>query len=414
MTGYIAREGPSLGVRDELWCRAVVLDDGAARLALVSLDLLGLDFELEASLRQKVMGAADLPADHLLLNCSHTHAGPAVTERPVLGIPDEAYGAALPARVAETAAEAAARLSPARLRYGVAPARIGVNRRRRDAEGRITFGADAGGAADRLVRVVAIDGEEGGPRAVIFNHACHGTTLDASNRLISSEWMGAACAEVRKRVGGEVVPMFLQGCCGQINPRGRWSGESIAELGSEMAECISRALEVARPLTETRLAAALERIELPVRRDREFAEGMLALASGSLKEAKDRGLPPIRMRVFERLVEAARGIRDAPEAGLPFAVQGLGIGELGIAALSGEIFFELGEEIEAGSPFEYTMALGNSNGCTGYVPTAEAFEEGGYEPNDSCLYYGRPPLSPEAGGEMVAAALRLLARIREG
>lgn len=54
LSGYGDREGPSIKVHDDLWCRAVMLRDGAAYLAVVSLDVLGLDFPLDAAIRQQV------------------------------------------------------------------------------------------------------------------------------------------------------------------------------------------------------------------------------------------------------------------------------------------------------------------------------------------------------------------------
>ena len=54
LAGYAHREGPSVGLHDDLWCRALVLDDGDARLALIALDLLSADFELDGLLRAAV------------------------------------------------------------------------------------------------------------------------------------------------------------------------------------------------------------------------------------------------------------------------------------------------------------------------------------------------------------------------
>src|SRR5438270_11718342 len=42
MTGYANRPGPASDVHDPLWVRALALSDGVRRVALVSLDLLGL------------------------------------------------------------------------------------------------------------------------------------------------------------------------------------------------------------------------------------------------------------------------------------------------------------------------------------------------------------------------------------
>jgi predicted neutral ceramidase superfamily lipid hydrolase len=76
LAGYARREGPSVGVHDDLWCRTLVLDDGDTRLALVALDLLSVDFEVAALLHGAVAGAVGTAPDHVLVNCTHTHAAP--------------------------------------------------------------------------------------------------------------------------------------------------------------------------------------------------------------------------------------------------------------------------------------------------------------------------------------------------
>ena len=47
MAGYSFRHTPAHGVHDELFARALVLDDGHTRLAIVATDLVSLDTELQ-------------------------------------------------------------------------------------------------------------------------------------------------------------------------------------------------------------------------------------------------------------------------------------------------------------------------------------------------------------------------------
>src|ERR1043166_4267642 len=77
LTGYGSRPSAATGKHDELYARAVVLEAAGQRLALVSLDILGFEIPDADRLRQRVEAETGVPAEAVLLNCSHTHAGPA-------------------------------------------------------------------------------------------------------------------------------------------------------------------------------------------------------------------------------------------------------------------------------------------------------------------------------------------------
>jgi hypothetical protein len=82
-------------------------------------------------------------------------------------------------------------------------------------------------------------------------------------------------------------------------------------------------------------------------------------------------------------------------------VQVLRIGEIALAGLPGEVFVEYGLKIKKESPFPRTFVIGLANDWIGYVPTARAFQEGGYEPTPA----RSSQLAEEAGEVIVEAAL---------
>jgi len=421
LTGYADREGPSTTVHDDLWCRGLVLDDGATRLGIVALDLLGVDFPLDAAIRREAAPAGGLAPECLLVNCSHTHAGPAVARLTSLGSPNEAYIASLPGKVAEVMGLAAGRLAQVSVTFGAAPVRVGINRRERTADGSIILGRNPEGIRDERVRVLDLRDGGGETLAVIFNYACHGTTMGGENHEISAEWMGAACQQLRTRLPGRPVPMFLQGCCGNINPEREHRGfDQVAQLGGRMADAVLAAAGSAQPVRAEPLRARLSRTELSLQDppSPEVARANLAQAEAAAKQVRQAGRHPYVARARDALVAYAQQILRLAEAGerdykLPFAVQALAIGDAALVGLSGEVFFDFAGEIEAASPFPHTVVLGYSNGCTGYVPTPQAIAEGGYEPDASFRYYETLPLAPEAGAEMVEAAVGVLRELAQ-
>ena len=61
-------------------------------------------------------------------------------------------------------------------------------------------------------------------------------------------------------------------------------------------------------------------------------------------------------------------------------------------------------DIKRKSPFKHTFVSELANDSIGYIPTAEAFKEGGYEPTVSVL-------KPDAGTKLTQAAIKLLKKL---
>ena len=64
---------------------------------------------------------------------------------------------------------------------------------------------------------------------------------------------------------------------------------------------------------------------------------------------------------------------------IEIVLQGIRIGELGIAAIPCEVFVEIGLEIKKLSPFKPTFTIELANGYAGYLPTVKQHALGGYE-----------------------------------
>lgn len=73
--GGFSNGHPARSVHDELWARAVVLDQGETRLALVSVDLVGFFHDDVLRVREEIAGL-DLDVDHVVVTATHTHEGP--------------------------------------------------------------------------------------------------------------------------------------------------------------------------------------------------------------------------------------------------------------------------------------------------------------------------------------------------
>ena len=74
------RPRASVGVDDPLLCKAMVLGNDDTRVALVTLDLIAWTRQRSDEPRAAIAAATGIPAEHILINCSHTHSGPYTDE----------------------------------------------------------------------------------------------------------------------------------------------------------------------------------------------------------------------------------------------------------------------------------------------------------------------------------------------
>ena len=77
MAGYAARKKPSEGTTQDLFAKALALEDHEGnRAVLVTMDLIGVLTVLRENVEQAVQDKFGLPPAALLLCASHMHCGP--------------------------------------------------------------------------------------------------------------------------------------------------------------------------------------------------------------------------------------------------------------------------------------------------------------------------------------------------
>jgi hypothetical protein len=426
MIGFAGR-GPADGVHDELTATALVLEGPAAhvagdqaseaviRLALIACDLLYLRAEEVRAIRAAVGRLTDVPPDHVVVACSHTHYGPLTDpDRGDGETPVAPYLANLVHQLAGVVALARAHLVPCHLGVGHGAARIGINRRERTPDGRIILGQNPAGPYDPRLVILRVDTADGRPLAAVLNHACHPVSLGAACTHLSADFPGTARRLLEEHTGATCL--FLQGAAGNINPLLMgWDWTHLARLGLPLgAEAVRVYWEIAPGVEATAGGLGIERakLDLPPLLPASVAAGRESLAT--LETERDRlretGASGALWWVEQRLERTRRGLA-ALEGGPPVpAVRAelcaLRLGRsIGLVTAPGEIFTEIGQSIVARSPFPHTLYAGYTDGSIWYVPTRAAYAEGGYEVTHACR------LAPEAGEMLEEESVRLLDRL---
>jgi len=425
MTGFGGRPSGAVGIHDDVFAKVLVLDNSNQKLVIVTSDLLSLDFDLVARIRELIKEQLHIPPENVMLSSSHTHSGPATISLRGLGEHDESYVDVLVKKIVGATAEADAKLADAQFGFGRGNVQIGVNRRQKRDDGAMVLGVNLDGKVAPYVDVVRVDNAEGKPMAILFCHAAHPVVLGGSNLLISADYPGYAMQVIQQVEKGSVA-MFAQGCSGNINsnPVGR-TFEDARRLGTILGAAVIGTAEQ----LETRSGAASvparielrsrsKTIHLPLQEPIPVAEAQRLVENyqKELAEIKEKGIGRPRSYMVQGQLEWAQDMLKESQEGKKsrtqaFEIQAMQLGDIAIVSLTGEVFIELALEIAARSPYEQTIVLGYTNGCIGYIPDEESYPDGGYEVSSAYRYYGTLMIKPESDRMIRDAAVEILAEM---
>lgn len=386
LSGFAGRSGPNTDCRDPLYASALYLHDGRTGALVLTLDLIGLTPNDDASLRTQIAANIGISPDAVLVACSHTHSGPQVMPLRATGVQDLPWTKEVIARAGRAAAAARQAAQPAALRYGGGQCFAAINRRQ-SAGGGMAIGQNPQGPCDTTCRILMVEGEFG-PLAIVAQYAMHPVILGNDSLRASADWVGAMRAKLEQTLG--CPALFLQGCCGDINPRVRGTEAICDEVGLDVAGSVLSALPSLTPMENPVLSAAAATAEIPVRplpSDEELAEversAQAALADSAAALAH-RQLAQAHLD----WAAACRGLRQSGQDSdiIPGRVSALNIGDIILVGLPGEIFTEIGFAVQQASLRAWP--IGYASGNLGYLYTDEAFKEGGYEVESAYRLYG--------------------------
>lgn len=417
MSGFAGRPDAT-GTHDDLIATAVVLrnrDEVRGGIAIVCCDLLFLARSQVDRIRRAINVATGIAETDVIISTSHNHYGPVVDDRGETIVSSSApqttpYLENLANVLAGVVLEASMRVRPAILSTGVGSAALGINRRERTPDG-IILGNNPDGPINPRVAVLRVDGTDGSPIAALVNHACHGVSLSHECTEYSADFPGVLREVLGEATGAEVL--FVQGAAGDINPRHMsWTWDNPKRLGHLLAaEAMAAYFDAVPDRTVTSEPRVQEVVlELP-----ELLPASEAAAQEELGEIEllldtdDEGEAYWARTRRDRVQHGLAVLRgQEPARVVPAPVSALALSPtIGIVTAPGEVFTELGDEILEGSPFSFTIYSGYTNGSINYIPTREAYAEGGYEVTHACQ------VAPEAGELLVSESVNLLRTVHE-
>jgi hypothetical protein len=423
MPGYF-RDRQATGVLDPLKSKVLFLAGGEPKtaIALIACDLIGMGAPLVARIRQRVRETASDPPQYVWVHCTHTHTGGMVPRTNAYTSDAEAiYPEFYPGKVdtqwvdalVEKTAAAVARAAEAAKEEKKLTLHTGremtiAHYRRyvmKDGSVRTNPGranpsiVRPAGEIDTRVHVLRFD--TGRTLAVIYglHPDCVGGTQ------FSADYPHHLTETLRHALGAEWHVIFFNACSGNINhinvndSKQKSGPEESKRIGQALALAVLDGLKKEEVLKVDRLAARSTEVSCKLRKpspeDVKTAEELLRV-----HKETGKGNP---FGFNDLYAPAALILSRTKDREHNAEIAAVRLGSFGLAWMPGEIFVELGREVEDASPFKPTRTIGLTNGSMGYIPTRRAYVEGGYEAGYRSARY-----EPENGHNWAKAAAELL------
>ena len=362
LAGYPARK--STGIHDHIFHHVVALDDGRTQFFLIASDLCLFAPSVYDEMTAQLKRETGIEPIQVWWTVTHTHSAPEVGPHGLLKLmmperynhePDQEYTAWVEKLLIDGIKEARAKLAPARLAVGTGFSAANINRRARDVNGHISLGLNPDGPTDRQIGLIRLEHPDGAPIALIANYSMHGTSLGQENTLISGDAPGTVAAYVEQKIGAPML--FINGAAGNLAPiytvQRSFNAFHITEFDVLLGDRILAANNsLATATSQVRLRASESVVQTPRRAGLGWDQSL-----GNYLHAASGEAGTIRMPVRFLFINDEVAIWSAPV----------------------ELFCEISINVRDHSPYPHTFYFGYANGWLGYLPTRQAFAEGGYE-----------------------------------
>jgi len=353
----------------DLTVRALVLEEGATRVAIVSSDFLGFPAVLGNRVRAAVQA---IPAQNILIAATHTHSAP-----DCYGFPDGKGGTSsdpkylelVCRRIAEAINQAVTDLQPANLKIATGPAK-----------GKIAFNYYAEHLYDPRCHVIQALDASGKPIVTLVNYAIHPEVLGSSVGICSPDLVGPLCDEIAAKGGGTGI--FVNSAQGGMvtadnrleNGRDARTWEECLRIGTLLADEALRIVGPAPVQNAPKLFCVARPLKLPV-----DSPGMRAL------------------------MKQMPGYDPAAENAVTTQLNLINVGNAQILTIPGEALPNIGYYLKRKMHGEHNLLFGLTNDAFGYILTREDFDS-----FDRYSYITRTSLGERTGQILVDEALKLV------
>jgi hypothetical protein len=393
--GFGRQDNLARGILHDLFAQISVWQYEEAKNCLVAIDHIGFSKEHADALRDKIGELLSIPKEKVMLCFSHTHSAPNESI-------EQEYFSFLCNQVKAGVRKAAGQMLPVMAAWGNAFADIGLNRRLKCT------------ALDRRIGILKVtDAGSGKLIMLLLRLTAHANVLKADNYLISPDYFGAVRDLLQEKFKCPI--MLTQGAAGNVAPKyfhsdltppdacdARFirSKTALHDMAFEIYKQVKKTIDRINSRCVNHLTMYSQFIELFA--DVPSYEEALQIAREAKKEADIDGTA--WLGEVQRLI--ANGVHKQADM---VEIQYFAVDDGCLCGVANEIMCEFALRAKECISNDFFYLGGYTNGCTGYFPTEEAYDQGGYEVYWSMLqyyiYHGRVfPLNRDSASQLIHAA----------
>lgn len=407
LAGFHKPEGKErtvTGVRQTTGVRVLLLKTKKEQAAIVSLDLLGVSRDVAQSLQTGIGRKLRMPAKNVRVCATHSHSAPTLVFLRQWGAVSDKYRQLVETKTVEAAAAAQQDLVPADVYIGQEQVVSGNhNRTSKSWKTDADFGKDSGDDQRWLdTKLCCLYFQREPPKRSLVWYQFSAHSVCYTDGEAGPDWPGLVAKKMEARDG--LLPSFLQGHCGDVNP-----GDGATSLGDpeKVSEAVYASLHHAVghsehvPVEEIRVVTREHELEFDMERFQKQLETYRSNPAACTKgEWVDAGFAQDWFESASKWKMSRKSYRA------PISVMHLG--ELPIVFHPAELYSVYGLTIRRDSPAENTIVVGYCDDMVGYVTDPKAYENNEYAAIVVPKILGWPPFKPDTGRKLAAALVSLL------
>jgi hypothetical protein len=370
---YMPSDKPSLntgpgersfvGVHDEVFARALVIDDGVQRAVLVVLEVTAVPAAEEMT--KAIARQFGIPASNVVIAATHTHSVPLFS---YAGAEPSAREAREIERLKRGAVEAVRQASSqvqlARVAFGRGQGWINVNNGEQSGS---KNGYDPAGPSDKTLDVVRFDTRESVPIAMLVNYASHAEVMFRSvtrndGYEVSGDLPGAVSRILETQP--EAAPIVLFTSAAEADQLTLFKSLQFASRLPAADE--GAAGWALLDVQARRLAGSVMEVLAAMRPGE--GQANIAVGSGSVT------CPGQQLRIDSRNGQVL--VEDLPPVTIPLSM--IRLNNIVLAGVGGDVASEIGRHFKASSPYVNSMLISMAGHSVGYVFSDASYEHPGH------------------------------------